>query len=271
MRPRPERRFPVEVTQEQVEFFQENGYLVFGRITTDEELEWLAEIYDELFTKRVGEKEGMYFDLGGPRAHKGVEVLPQVLGPERTFPELRETNYFKNGLYIASKLLGVPQEKISGGGHMILKPARYGRETPWHQDEAYWNPAALHHGLSVWMSLDPATLESGCLQFIPGSHRSEEILPHRHIDNDPLVHGLVTDQVDPAQAVPCPVAPGEATFHHCRALHYAGPNRTDHPRRAYILVFNAPPKRLERPMPRPWLDEEAEALKRLKSLARDEA
>ena len=97
------------------------------------------------------------------------------------------------------------------------------------------------------------------MQFIPGSHRSE-VRWHRHIDDDPLVHGLITDDVDPSLAVACPLSAGGATFHHCRTLHYAGPNLTDRPRRAYILVMSIPPAKRSTPAYRPWQDEEREAL-----------
>jgi ectoine hydroxylase-related dioxygenase (phytanoyl-CoA dioxygenase family) len=149
---------------------------------------------------------------------------------------------------------------------MILKPARFGRETPWHQDEAYWSPEMLPRNLSIWLPLDPATLESGCMQFIPGSHLGI-VHRHRHIDNDPTVHGLVTDQVDSSQAVACPVPIGGVTFHHPRTLHYSGPNTTDRPRRAYILVLGAAPVRAEQPDTRPWQEEERQAIARLGSLA----
>jgi ectoine hydroxylase-related dioxygenase (phytanoyl-CoA dioxygenase family) len=258
--------FTVELTADQVAFFQENGFLAIERITTDEEVAWLRGIYDRLFNERIGEEEGKYFDLGGPRAHEGKEVLPQVLGPERTFPELRETIYFRNARKLASQLLGADREEVNGGGHMILKPAGYGRETPWHQDEAYWDPTIEYRSLSIWLPLDPATVESGCMQFIPGSHRSQ-VRRHRHIDNDPSVHGLVTDEVDPSQAVACPIPVGGATFHHCRIMHYAGPNTTDRPRRAYILVMSAPHGKREAPDERPWQTEAKEALAKLKSLS----
>ena len=142
---------------------------------------------------------------------------------------------------------------------MILKPARYGVETPWHQDEAYWNPEVIPHSLSVWLPLDPSAVDSGCMQFIPSSHKTD-VRWHRHINNDPLVHGLVTDDVAPSQAVACPIPAGGATFHHCRTLHYSGPNLTDAPRRAYILVFGAPPKKRDKPAFRPWQTGEREAL-----------
>ena len=259
--------FEVDFTEEQITFFGENGFLSIERITTDEEVGRLKGVYDQLFERRVDEEKGQYFDLAGPRAHDGREVLPQVLRPDAKFPELRETVYFRNARKLAARLLGVEKGKVSGGGHMILKPAQYGSETPWHQDEAYWNPEIIPHSLSVWLPLDPATLESGCLQFIPSSHKGD-IRWHHHINDDPLVHGLVTDDVDPSQAVACPIPVGGATFHHCRTLHYSAPNITDQPRRAYILVLSAPPQKRDKPAYRPWQIEAQEALAKLKSLAR---
>jgi hypothetical protein len=256
---RPTSDYTPELTEAQVQFFRENGFLSIPRITTDEEVEWLKGIYDHLFGNRVGEENDEYFDLGGPRGREGKDVLPQVLGPERRFPELRETVYFRNAQRLAAQLLEADPTTVNGGGHMILKPAQYGRETPWHQDEAYWSPEMVAHSLSVWMPLDPATVESGCMQFIPGSHR-DEVRRHRHIDNDPMVHGLVTDNVDASQAVACPIPAGGATFHHCRTLHYAGPNRSEQTRRAYIIVMGAPPTRREVPDERPWQAEEREAV-----------
>ena len=78
--------FHVDLTDEQVVFFQQNGYLSIPRITTDDEIEWLKGIYDELFTERTGEEQGRYFDLAGPRAHSGKETLPQVLRSRSTVP-----------------------------------------------------------------------------------------------------------------------------------------------------------------------------------------
>ena len=256
--------FEVDVTEEQISFFQENGFLSINRITTDSEIEWMRGLYDQLLKDRWGEAEGRYFDLGGRRSHEGPDVLPQVLGPESRFPELRESVYFRNTVQISAKLLGVEKEYVSGGGHMIQKPARYGRETPWHQDEAYWNPNELPHRLSTWLPLDPATLESGCMHFIPRSHHGD-VFFHRHVDNDPLVHALVTDEVNPDEAVACPIPVGGATFHHCRTLHYSGPNQTDRQRRAYILVVGPPGKKLDKPFNRPWIEDEQRALAELKS------
>jgi ectoine hydroxylase-related dioxygenase (phytanoyl-CoA dioxygenase family) len=231
--------------------FAVSGWASLPEVTTAAELEWLRGVYDNLFAIRAGEETGRFFDLGSPGS-AGNQVLPQVMDPQKELPELNETTYFRTARLIASQLLGMAQDELDHFSHMILKPAGYGRETPWHQDEAYWDPNFDYDAVSVWMPLEDASVESGCMQFIPGSHAGP-VRPHRHIDDDPRVHGLVTEDVDPRQAVACPLPSGGASVHHCRMVHYAGPNLTDRPRRAYIHVFSASPRRRAEPYSRPWL------------------
>lgn len=251
-------RLDVYPTADDVEFFRQNGYLRVERITTDEEVEWLGRRYDELFAERRGAFPGGYFDLSRPYDAEGADLLPQILMPEIKVPEVRETSFHRNGRRYAAALLGVPKEDLGSWGHMILKPARVGHETPWHQDEAYWEPTRSYTAVGLWMPLDPATVESGCLHFVPGSHRGE-VLHHRHISDDPAVHGLWTDEADGTGSVAVPVQPGGATFHHPRMLHYAGPNRTDRDRRAWATEFQLPPVTLDPPAHRPWVEEGRQA------------
>ena len=110
---RPKATFQVDLTQEQITSFRENGFLSIERITTDEEVAWLKEIYDQLFYQRAGEDKGLFYDLAAPRAHQGRDVLPQVLGPDLKFPELRESLYYQNALKLATALLGVEERRRS--------------------------------------------------------------------------------------------------------------------------------------------------------------
>lgn len=258
--------FKLVPTPDEVASFRTHGFLRIERITTDEELAWLASIYDELFAAREGTIPGGYFDLSRPYDAEGDDLLPQVLFPEHKIPELRETIYHANARRYAAALLGVDTSLLRGWGHMIKKPAQRGHETPWHQDEAYWEGHLSYQAVGAWMPLDDATLESGCLQFIPGSHHGD-VRTHRHIGDDPAVHGLVTDDVDPSVAVAAPLAPGGATFHHPRMVHYAGPNRTDQDRRAFAIEFQTTPVPRDVAEARPWVDAGREAWER-RDLAR---
>ena len=127
------------------------------------------------------------------------------------------------------------------GEFAIMKPPEMGAEAPWHQDEAYWKPELEYDSIGIWVPLQEATLENGCMQFIPESHKAG-VLPHHPIGHDPRIHGLEVDSCDPSTAVACPLPAGGATIHHCRTLHYTGPNRSAAVRRAYVHTFAAPYK-----------------------------
>lgn len=249
------RRLDVRLTDEQIEQFHAEGYTWVPRITTDEELAWLAPIYDGLFASKRGAFKGGYFDLARPYEAEGEDLVPQVLAPEHRHPELRDTNIFRNALAIGAQLLGLPEEELTTWSHMILKPPRVGGPLPWHQDEAYWDTAFAYRALGVWVPLDPATVESGCMHFLPGSHTGP-VQRHRHIGDDPTVHGL--EMVDPpewSRAVAVPLEPGGATFHHCRTMHMTTPNVSDRVRRAWANEIQVAPIALadgDQP-DRPWV------------------
>ncbi|HEX4125768.1 MAG TPA: phytanoyl-CoA dioxygenase family protein [Tepidisphaeraceae bacterium] len=233
---------PIVLTQAQIDFYHEQGYLSLPAITSAEEIDWLREIYDRLFASRAGRENGDQFDLGGTDEEGKPATLPQILNPPRYAPELKTARFRANAEAIARQLLG--PEARHQGEHAIFKPPFSGAPTPWHQDEAYWGAEYEHNAMSFWIPLQPATLENGCMQFIPGSHRLP-VQPHHSIGHDPRVHGLEVDEVDASGAVACPLPAGGCTIHHNRTFHYAGPNRSAIPRRAYISGFGLPPRRLE--------------------------
>jgi ectoine hydroxylase-related dioxygenase (phytanoyl-CoA dioxygenase family) len=231
----------IKLSSAQVDFYHREGYLALPQITTAEEVQWLRGIYDRLFSQRAGREEGNQFDLGGSDEEGEEAKLPQILQPSRYAPELKEAPIRASALAVATQLLG--EACIAQGEHAIMKPARIGAETPWHQDEAYWGDEMEYNSMSIWIPLQEATIENGCMWFIPGSHKSE-VLPHHSIGNDVRVHGLELDSPPPQEtAVACPILAGGCTIHHNRTMHYAGANKSDQPRRAYILSFCTPAKK----------------------------
>lgn len=263
MAAQPDAPFEIEVSGEQVAAFQGRGFIQVARITSDEELAWLGHVYDALFAEKRGAFKGGYFDLARPYESEGEDLLPQILTPEARFPQLRKTTFWKNGKKLARALLGIGEGEIRGWGHMIRKPARIGESLPWHQDEAYWDPAFDYCALGCWMPLDNATIESGCMSMIPGSHMGD-VATHRHINNDPTVHGLEVIET-PArahEAVTLPTPAGGAVLHHRRMLHMSGPNVSANVRRAYANEWQAPPVRRAAPYHRPWQTEGMDAFEK---------
>src|SRR5437870_4772312 len=144
----------VLLTQAQIDFYHREGFLALEAITTPAEVAWLRDVYDRLFEARAGREEGNQFDLGGTDEEGEEAVLPQILGPSRYAPELKEGLFRVNALAIARQLLG--PEAQARGEHAILKPAGKGAPTPWHQDEAYWDPTLAYESLSIWIPLQEA-------------------------------------------------------------------------------------------------------------------
>lgn len=237
----------VVLSPEQIRFYRDQGYLRIDQISAPAELAVLSEIYDRLFAERAGRERGDQFDLAGADEEGEVAKLPQILGPSNYAPEMRNTLAWANARSIISQLAGVEVDGL--GDHAILKPAHHGAPTPWHQDEAYWDPAYDYDSMSLWMPLQDVDEAMGCLAFLPSSHLGE-VLPHRPIGGDPRVHGLELDpsvDVDLSKAVSVPLPAGGCTVHHNRTLHFAPGNVSDRPRRAWILGGGAPPVLRETP------------------------
>jgi ectoine hydroxylase-related dioxygenase (phytanoyl-CoA dioxygenase family) len=227
------------LTDEQVAQFHSEGFIALQPITTAEDIAYIGELLDGLFARFDELPPDMALDLGDVKNHKGVQRTPQINDAVRFEPRLKDTLYYKNAFAIARQLLG-PNCGMRWD-HTILKPPQNGKETPWHQDMAYpmrngGNPNNAHPGCNFWMPLQDATVESGCMQFIPRSHLGN-FREHYPVGHDEKVHTLMTDDVDPSKAIACPLPAGGVTIHTPKTLHYTGPNSLNKPRRTWILFF----------------------------------
>lgn len=249
--PGPE--FEVHPTPEQVEFFRSEGYLVVQRLTTDEEIAWLKQIFEYVFSPDCDQPGLAPVDRSGTLQPGEPSRLSQAFFPEIAFPELLQTNHWRNAKRFAAALLDVDPDELSSWGHMIRKPPG-GRAALWHQDHAYWQPELDFHALGVWLPMHDVSIEMGAMQFIPRSHK-RGLLRHRH-DDAPEHNVLVVDEpIDVSQAVACPLESGGATFHHSETLHYTAPNVTDQVRMAFPMEFQRFPVPRAEPLDMPWTEQ----------------
>jgi hypothetical protein len=252
--PRPATSFECSPSRQEIEFFRANGFLAVGRITTDEEVAWMRQIFEFIFSEENAGKPGSPLDRSGtPVSGQPPARLTQAFFPEVYFPELLNTQFRRNAKRYAAALLGVDEKDLSSWGHMIQKKPG-GRAASWHQDHAYWQPELDYCALGVWLPMHDVSIEMGAMQFIPGSHK-KGLLPHRH--EDAPMHNVLTvrDSVDSSKAVACPLKMGGATFHHSETLHYTAPNSTSQTRLAFPMEFQLAPVRRKRPEIMPWVDE----------------
>jgi ectoine hydroxylase-related dioxygenase (phytanoyl-CoA dioxygenase family) len=220
--------------------FHRDGFAVLEQVTTREDVERINHIMARLYRRYQGLARSRHaWDLGPG----GTDALPQILEINQTIAlevALEATLTFRRCRALAEVLLGRSVEYRFD--HAIYKPAFNGRATAWHQDEAYTLDPRLVSA-HFWVPMQDVTVEMGCMQFIPGSHR-EPLRPHHQLEHLRHAHALEVDQVDSARAVACPLRAGDMTVHFPRTLHYTGPNLTAIPRLAWSLEFGP-----RRPLP----------------------
>ncbi|MGH8597102.1 MAG: phytanoyl-CoA dioxygenase family protein [Gammaproteobacteria bacterium] len=111
----------------------------------------------------------------------------------------------------------------------------------WHQDLRYVG-LDCNEFVTAWLALSPATVESGCMRILPGSHQ-DEIMPHhdKYNEDNLLTRGQeISVPVDESRAVAMELAPGQISLHNVRLAHASTPNRS-HDRRIGLSMHYIPP------------------------------
>lgn len=139
----------------------------------------------------------------------------------------------------ASQILG-PDLMVWSGG-LFIKEANTPNYVSWHQDLTYWG---LDDALEVtaWVALSPANLESGCMRFVPGSHK-RQLVPHQDsfADDNLLTRGQeIAVEVAEDEAVDAVLETGQASIHHGHLFHASGPNRTGDRRIGVAIRYISP-------------------------------
>jgi len=125
--------------------------------------------------------------------------------------------------------------------NLIWKPPSSQEAINWHQDYSYW-PLSKPSGITLWLALDDATLDNGCLQFCRHSHRQGECIPNDFIANTPAqwATSLPTLKIQQHDIQQLTLAKGSVSLHHPLVAHTSAPNTSHHHRRAWSITFVDP-------------------------------
>ena len=119
----------------------------------------------------------------------------------------------------------------------VFKQPEGKKEFPWHQDDGY-TPVEPSPYLTLWLALNDATPENGCISVLPGAYK-RGLLPHR-----PSPIGLVChENEDPDQGVLVPVKAGSMAVFWSLTPHKSGANVSPGPRKAYVIQYSHAPLR----------------------------
>jgi len=167
-------------------------------------------------------------DLKGEEKNSKAESITQIMVPGKQLPDLISSLYYVKISDVARQLLGDDLE--IDFDMLINKPPYSDAITPWHQDCAYWINMPDKRAISAWMPLDKATLDNGCMWYVPGSHK----LPIREHKSSAKNGALVCDGNE-KEAIYVELEPGSVVLHHGATVHYSRGNTTNSQRRAMIV------------------------------------
>ena len=122
--------------------------------------------------------------------------------------------------------------------NFFIKEANNPAFVSWHQDSTYWG-LNKPDVVTAWVAFTPSNTENGAMEYIPGSHTSDQI-PHRDTfaKNNLLTRGQeVAVDVDKSKAVSIPLEPGEISLHHVRLVHGSPPNPTNDRRIGFAIRY----------------------------------
>ena len=223
------------LTDDQKQQFDESGYIVVRNLLTDEEVETVGNRADQI---AVGEVTQPGF---------GVQVEPAIQREEVEAKSRLESIRKLGGLVARDpvmyahatnpKILDVLEDLIGPdiklfGDQLFMKSSAHGSRKNYHQDSNSWRPYVPYSLVSCWAALDDATVENGCLWFIPGSHKWGLLSTEREreIEKQALAGPLDNEEPNELKA-------GDCSFHHSLLLHCSHANRSKTRRRGYATHY----------------------------------
>jgi phytanoyl-CoA hydroxylase len=231
---------PGQLTQEQVKFYSEEGYLVIENFLGEAEMnpirasmtEKVSEIADELF------EAGLITDK--------LEHRPFERRLSELFAGLSEQEFLKYGrswrdrkpgyyhLMSNPKILSAVESLI--GGEIFANPVYNVRPkvpriaagaVPWHQDKSYWPDANANPVITVWIPLVDATLENGCLHIMPRTHKTKMLSWHTESYSGTGYTELDEQYTKGREVVSTPIKAGGVILFNDRCIHMSTPNNAD--------------------------------------------
>jgi len=219
------------VTPADIARFHERGYLVVNDAFSASEVRDALDGLLRLIDGQVPAFTGIQFEakardlLPTLSAEQKQDAVRKLMGFVAHEPRLQAIAAHPGLVAILAEMMGELPDMFQD--QALLKPPFIGREKPWHQDNAFFTVPASTTIVGVWIALDEATPENGCMHMLPGTHR-EGPTPHfQRRDWQICDTDVAVDRV-----VAVPLRPGGCLFFHGLLHHGTPPSRSSHRRRA---------------------------------------
>ena len=259
---------PTQLNAAQLEQFARDGFLAFTNVMSAEEIEaaksGLSEIVQTMrhgaqqhansygITWRDTERNltiqfeaNLTIQFENAQAPDGADD-PDLELKVRKYHDIAHFNeFFKNLIEHQPKIRGVMngligENALSMQNMALVKPPFFGSEKPWHQDDAYFAVAPPSAVCGVWIALDEAGIDNGCMVVLPGWH-ARGALKHHHASSPTHATDctILPDRLNFSQAIPVPLSPGGALFFSGLLPHQTPFNTSPQRRRALQFHYRA--------------------------------
>lgn len=231
------------LTDAQWQEFEEQGFLKLGKLLSDDELAAMQQRIDDIMLGKadldydqimmqLDADSSDYSQLGAQtRGHKGATLdyrKIQDLEYDPMYLEYMQRPLFKD---ICEREYGKGKAVRCFRAMFMNKPAGKGTYLPWHQDR--WNALDRDPKITVWLALDPTTIENGAVQIIPSTHK--ELLNPEHSSG--FLTKQMMEDMDKSKAEYVELEAGEVVLLHNWTLHSSDVNRSTIARRAFSVCY----------------------------------
>lgn len=229
-----------EMTQDEIYRYRRDGFVIVDDLLDADELTQWREVVEHAVTERRGRSFAAPTVIERDTDRMSEEdrryygnVFTQQVNLWQTDEDMRALMFDARLGKLMADLAGVEGIRIWHDQALIKQP--YGNPTAFHLDVPYWSFSSAD-ALSVWVALDDATIENGCLHYVPGSHQAQKF------DNVAIGREIgalfdVYPEWKDVAPVPCPVPAGSACVHNGLTFHGAGANMTPGRRRAMTCAY----------------------------------
>ncbi len=227
------------LTPEQLQAYQQDGFLLVENFLSFQELTFWQEAVTEAIEQRSGRKlpnSDIKMD-GDDGINKESDyygkVFDQVINIWQTNDKMRQIMLDEKLGKMVAELAGWEGTRIWHDQALVKRP--WANPTSWHLDTPFWS-FTDRRAMSIWVALDDATYENGCLYFIPGScHHTRFENPGIGKNMDAIFDFYPQFRNTASKAVP--MKAGSCSFHNGLTIHGAGANMTNGFRRAMTCAY----------------------------------
>lgn len=219
------------LNKDQLEFYQENGFIKIENALTSEEILELSEYLAEAMNQEAGGRSVRTGENGGSY----YKVLNQKVNLWRDHGGMSRYSFHPKLAQMAMELSGANGIRVFHD-HGLWKMPGDSKPTAWHQDFPYW-PMEQSGALSVWIPLHDVDEHNGCMMFVPGSHKIGKLTGVDLANPQDIFDEIKGTELEKTKPVKVPLKKGSVTFHDGLTFHFAHANHSDQPRRVLAIIY----------------------------------